>query len=63
MVSNQLFIFRIKASTKKKIVVQHAIPGDSIVFFDAMVLLGTVDVNQSQRPLRLVGYEVDQIKY
>ena len=61
--NDQLFICRIKASTKKKIVSQHAIPADSIVFFDAMVLLGTAGVNQSQHPLRLVGYEVDRVKY
>ena len=60
---DQLFICRIKASTKKKIVSQQATPAGSIVFFDAMVLLGTAGVNQSQRPLRLVGYEVDHVKY
>ena len=38
-------------------------PAGSIVFFDAMVLLGTNGVNQSKTPLRLVGYEVDRIKY
>lgn len=61
--NDQLFICRIKASTKRKIVSQHAIPADTIVFFDAMVLLGTAGINQSQRPLRLVGYEVDCVKY
>ena len=59
----QLFICRIKASTKKKILSQNPVPADSIVFFDATVLLGTTDVNQSQTPLRLVGYEVDRVKY
>ena len=38
-------------------------PADSIVFFDAMVLLGTPGVNQSKTPLRLVGYEIDGVKY
>ena len=38
-------------------------PTDSIVFFDAMVLLGTSGVNQSKTPLRLVGYEIDGVKY
>jgi IS4 transposase len=28
-----------------------------------MVLLGTAGINQSQQPLRLVGYEVDRVKY
>jgi len=48
---------------EKKIVSQHAISADSIVFFDAIVLLGTAGINQSQRPLRLAGYEVDHVKY
>ena len=61
--NDQLFICRIKASTRKKIITQHAIASDSIVFFDAMVLLGCAGTNQSKRPLRLVGYEVDRVKY
>ena len=36
---------------------------DSIVLFDAMVLLGTAGINQSKKPIRVVGYEVDAIKY
>jgi hypothetical protein len=60
---SQLFICRIKASTKKKILSQNSVSADSIVFFDAMVLLGTAGVNQSQTPLRLVGYEIDSVKY
>lgn len=60
---NQGFICRIKASTKKKIVSQNAVAAGSIVFFDAMVLLGTVGVNQTQEPLRLVGYQIENVKY
>lgn len=60
---SQLFICRIKANTKKKILSQNPVPTDSIVFFDATVLLGTAAINQSQTPLRLVGYEVDRVKY
>lgn len=59
----QRFICRIKASTKKKILSQNPVAADSIVFFDATVLLGTPGVNQSQTPLRLIGYEVDRVKY
>lgn len=58
-----LFICRIKASTHKKILSRNPVAADSIVFFDAMVLLGTPGVNQSQTPLRLVGYEIDKVKY
>ena len=60
---DRLFICRIKASTKKTIISQNPVPADSIVFFDAMVLLGTPGVNQSKTPLRLVGYEIDGVKY
>jgi len=59
----QLFACRIKASTHKKVISQNPVLADSIVFFDAMVLLGTAGVNQSKTPLRLVGYEVDGVKY
>lgn len=59
----QLFICRIKATTKKKILSQNPVAAGSIVFFDAMVLLGTPGVNQSQTPLRVVGYEIDKVKY
>ena len=59
----KLFVCRIKASTKKTIIKQNPIAPDSIVFFDAIVVLGTTEVNQTQTPLRLVGYEVDRVKY
>ena len=36
---------------------------DGIVFFDSVVLLGTAEVNQTKKPLRLIGYEVDGVKY
>ena len=59
----QLFVCRIKVSTNKTIISHHPVLADSIVFFDAMVLLGTAGINQSQTPLRLVGYEIDGVKY
>ena len=59
----KLFMCRIKARTKKTIIEQNRMAPDSIVFFDAMVVLGTTKINQTQKPLRLVGYEVDRVKY
>lgn len=54
--NGQLFICRIKAGTKKKILSQNPVPADSIVFFDTTVLLGTTGFNQSRRiPLRFSG--------
>jgi hypothetical protein len=59
----KLFLCRIKARTKKTIINQASVDPDSVVFFDAIVVLGTTEVNQTQTPLRLVGYEVDRVKY
>ena len=58
-----LFMCRIKAGTKKTIVKKNSTVPDSIIFFDAIVILGTTEINQTQEPLRLVGYEVDRVKY
>ncbi len=60
---NTLFMCRIKASTRKAIIKTNDVNPDSIVFYDAVVLLGTAGVNQTEKPLRLVGYEVDNVKY
>ena len=60
---DKLFICRIKAGTKKTIIKANKVEPDSIVFFDAVVLLGTTRSNQTEKSLRLVGYEVDRIKY
>jgi hypothetical protein len=59
----KLFMCRIKAGTKKKIVKQNPIAPDGIVFFDAVVILGTTEINQTKESLRLVGYEIDRVKY
>jgi len=57
------FVCRIKASTKKKRIKDNEINPDSNIFYDAIVLLGTPGVNQTKKPLRLVGYTVDDKKY
>jgi len=58
-----LFMCRIKASTRKITIKSNPIKADSIVFFDAIVLLGTTGINQTVEQIRLVGYEVDDVKY
>lgn len=58
-----LFMCRVKASTRKVVINANPIETDSIVFFDAVVLLGSKGINQTEKPLRLVGYEVDHVKY
>jgi hypothetical protein len=57
------FVCRIKAKTKKACIEAKPIPPDSTIFYDALVLLGTPGVNQTKKPLRLVGYTVDNTKY
>jgi len=54
---------RIKVRTKKTIVKKNRIAPDSIVFFDAIVVLGTSEINQTKKPVRLVGYQVNRVKY
>jgi len=55
---NKFFICRIRANTRTN----HIDP-DSIVFYDAVVRLGTAGTNQTEKELRLVGYEIDSVKY
>jgi len=57
------FVCRIKAITKKKLLEKNEINPDSNIFYDAIVLLGTPGNNQSQKPVRVVGYIVNKTKY
>lgn len=57
------FVCRIRANTKKKVIKANEIKDDSIVFYDAIVLLGTPGVNQTEKELRVVGYRVDNVNY
>jgi len=57
------FVCRIKASTRKKRIKDNDINPGKTIFYDAIVLLGTPGVNQTEKPLRLAGYIVDEKKY
>jgi len=57
------FVCRIKKSTHKDILENFPVQENSHVFFDAKVLLGTPNVNQTKESVRLVGYVVDGKKY
>ena len=58
------FVIRIRANTTKIVVEANDVCRDSVVFFDAEVLLGIEEnKNQSQKPVRLVGYHVDGVDY
>jgi len=60
---NKFFICRIKANTRKTVIrTNHVDPG-SIVFYDSVVRLGTAGTNQTEKELRLVGYEARNVKY
>ena len=57
------FVCRIKANTSITCLENLLVPSDSIVFYDAKVLLGQPGINQTKKPLRLVGYQVGCTKY
>jgi len=57
------FLCRIKASTNKTCIEANTITPGSNIFYDAVVLLGIPGVNQSKKPVRVVGYTVDGINY
>ena len=57
------FVCRIKEATHKEIIEQFPVKENSHVFFDAMVLLGTPDVNQTKKPIHLVGYNIEGKSY
>lgn len=58
------FVIRIKANTIKTLVKEYDVNPDSIVFYDAEVLLGTVEnKNQTEKPVRLVGYCINGTDY
>ena len=58
------FVIRIRGNTTRTVVNASDVDLNSIVFFDAEVLLGTEENNnQSQEPVRLVGYRVNGVDY
>ena len=57
------FVCRIKEATHREIIEQFPVKENSHVFFDAMVLLGTPGVNQTQKPVHLVGYNIEGKSY
>lgn len=56
------FVCRIKGNTDKTCLEKYDTEPDSIVFYDAKVLLGQPGPSQTKKPLRLVGYSVDDKK-
>lgn len=57
------FVCRIKENTNKSVIKTNPLRPGSIVFYDALVLLGTPQVNQTEKPVRLIGYCIDAKEY
>jgi len=57
------FICRIKESTTKTEIRKSNVQPGSIVFYDAVVRLGTPYINQTEKEVRLVGYRVANVDY
>jgi len=57
------FVCRIKEATHREILEEFPVHEDSHIIFDAKVLLGTPNVNQTEEPVRLVGYIIEDKTY
>jgi len=57
------FVCRIKAKTKRTVLEEHAVDVESDIFYDALVHLGTPGQNQTNKPVRVVGYKIGKTKY
>jgi hypothetical protein len=57
------FVCRIKENTNKTVIKENALPEKSIVFYDAVVLLGTKGTTLTEKELRVVGYRIDSTDY
>lgn len=57
------FVCRIRNNTKMEIIEEYCITPDSHIFYDALVWLGTPDVNQTEEPVRVIGYCIGSTKY
>ena len=57
------FVCRIKEKTTKTIIQNNTVNTEDLVFYDAVVLLGTKGVNQTEKDLRVVGYRADGKDY
>jgi hypothetical protein len=56
--NDKKFICRIQARSNKKVIRENPVSEDSIVFYDAVVLLGS-RATRAEKEVRVVGYRVD----
>ena len=57
------FVCRIKAKTTRTIIEEHSVEDGSYIFYDALVRLGTPGQNQTEKPVRVVGYDIAGSQY
>lgn len=57
------FVCRIKNNTAMTLISEKETDPKSYVFNDSVVYLGTPSVNQTEKPVRVVGYTIDNTNY
>ncbi len=57
------FVCRIRFDAVKTVLQSNQIKPESIVFYDAIVLLGVPNVNQTKKQVRVVAYRIKNIEY
>ena len=57
------FVCRIKSNTQKTCIKEHPVKPGGNIFYDAIVRLGQLGINETKKELRLVGYEIGNKKY
>lgn len=57
------FVCRIRESSLKTCLQGNTIAPGGPVFYDAVALLGTKGINQTEKPVRVIGYRIDGKRY
>jgi len=57
------FVCRIKGNTHKAVLRTNEIKDEGMIIYDAVCLLGTPGINQTEREVRIVGYHADGKEY
>jgi len=63
LMNHKHFVCRIKSKTTRTVLKEYPVSLDNYIFKDSLVLLGTPGINQTQKPVRVVGYKVAGVKY
>ncbi len=57
------FVCRIRKATRKTVLKEREVIEDSHVFLDVECLLGAKGQNQTEKPVRVVGYKVENKEF